>query len=138
MFSLAFSWVFANFTLALIIEILLLKKCIVYTMLVILFICMLIINSCSQEFYFTRIENNFSINIKFKDRYVFNFKNHKLKFSRINFHRINFKQMQHVSRIILNFGKTWSRFLLQLYNVLSSAKLQTSGYVTEKKHLWIY
>ena len=64
-----------------------------------------IINSYSQQFYFSRTENNFAVNIKSKGRYIFNSKNHILKFTQIRLHRINIKSIQHVSKIIFEIWK---------------------------------
>ena len=54
------------------------------------------ISNYSQKLYFTRTRNNFAVNIKSKWCYIFNSKNHKLKFTWINLHRFNFKPVQHV------------------------------------------
>ena len=91
-----------------------------------------IINSYSQQFYFIRTEDNFAVNIDCKLHYIFDSKNHKLKFTRISFHRVNLNQSNTFLRSYLRFGNTCSRFLLQLYSVLSSAKLQTFDFVMKK------
>ena len=64
-----------------------------------------IINSYSQKFYFIGTGNNFTDNIKSKERSTFNSKKHKLKFTRISLHRVNFKPIQHVSKIIFKVWK---------------------------------
>ena len=91
-----------------------------------------IISSYPQQFFFIRTGYNFAVNIKSNGHYIFDSKNHKLKFTRISLHRINFKQINAFIRSCLRLENKCSRYLWQLYSALSSEKLQTSDFVMEE------
>ena len=108
-------------------------RCFLPKILNMLFKFKFIINSYSQQF--IKAGDNFSISSNSKGHYIFNSKNHKLKFTQIILHRINFETIQHFLRSHLRFENRYIHLKMCCQKVattlLNGSQLEHSSHIVK-------